>query len=54
MNKTNCFSTTRNYFDKIENLIKENQSHKSIVYILCKGKMWVPQLYCSFKFPQTF
>ena len=27
--------------DKIVNLIKENQSHESIVCIVCKSRMWV-------------
>ena len=41
MNKTNFSVLQEVIIDKIENLIKENQSHKSIVCIVCKGRMWV-------------
>ena len=48
MNKTNFLVLQEIIIDKIENLIKkpykenlikENQSHKSIVCIICKGRM---------------
>ena len=41
MNKTNFSVLQEVIIDKIENLIKENQSHKSIACIVCKGRMWV-------------
>ena len=41
MNKTNFLVLQQNIIDKTENLIKENQSYKSIVCIVCKGRMWV-------------
>ena len=41
MNKINFSVLQEVIIDKIENLIKENQSHKSIVCIVCKGRMWV-------------
>ena len=40
--------------DKIENLIKENQSHKSIVCIVCKGRMWVSTVLLLFWIPSDF
>ena len=42
MNNQNKFLVLQeNVIDKTENLIKENQSYKSIVCIVCKGRMWV-------------
>ena len=41
MNKINSLVLQENIIDKTENLSKENQSHKSIVCIVCKGRMWV-------------
>ena len=41
MNKTSFLVLQENIIDKTENLIKENPSHKSIVCIVCKGRMWV-------------
>ena len=38
-NKINFFVLQKNIIDKTENLTKENQSHKSIVCIVCKGSM---------------
>ena len=32
--------------------VKENQSHKSIVCIVYKGRCGFPQLYCTFEFPK--
>ena len=42
------------FIDKIENLIKDNQPHKSIVFIVCKVGCGFLQFYCSFEFPLTF
>ena len=41
MNKTNLLALQENIIDKRKNIIKEKQSHKSIVCIVCKGRMWV-------------
>ena len=50
MKKTNFLVLQEIIIDKIEdlikksykkNLIKENQSHKSIVYIVFQGRIWV-------------
>ena len=41
MNKTNLLALQENIIDKTKNIIKENQSHKSIVCIVCKGRMRV-------------
>ena len=44
-NKTNFLVLQENIIDKTENLTKANQSYKSmgksIVCIVCKGRMWV-------------
>ena len=41
-NEQNKFVVTQeNNIDKTENLIKETQSYKSIVCVVCKGQMWV-------------
>ena len=41
MNKIVFLVLQQNIIDKTENLIKENQSYKNIVCIVCKCRMWV-------------
>ena len=63
MNKTNFLVLQEIIIDKIENLIKkpykknlikENQSHKSIVCIVSKGRMWVSAVLLLFWIPIDF
>ena len=54
MNKTNFSVLQEVIIDKIENLIKENQSHKSIVCIVCRGRMWVSTVFLLFWIPTDF
>ena len=39
ISKTNFLVLQQNIIDKTENLIKANKSYKSIVCIVCKGRM---------------
>ena len=43
MNKTNFqfLVLQENVIEKSQNLIKENQSYKNIIRIVCKDRMWV-------------
>ena len=43
-----------NIIDKTENLVKENQSYKSIVCIVCKCRIWVSTALLFFWIPIDF
>ena len=63
MKKTNFLVLQEIIIDKIEdlikkpykkNLVKENQSHKSIVYIVFQGRIWVSTVLLLFWIPIDF
>ena len=56
MNKTNFqfLVLQENVIDKSQNLIKENQSYKNIIRIVCKDRMWVSTALLLFWIPIGF
>ena len=46
--------TEKNIINKTENPIKENQSRKSIICIVCDGRIWVSTALLLFWIPIDF